>query len=216
MEIKAVLFDVDGTLIDSEKIYNRCWRAAAKEFGCPLTAEHALALRSLDRRLAAQRFLEWFGDPALYPAVRRRRTELMAKETEKEPPRAKPGVEVLMERLEKRGIAAAAVTASPEKRARESLDAVGIGRFVPIILSTERVERGKPFPDVYLFACAALGLRPGECLAVEDSPNGLKSAHDAGCRTVMIPDLTPYGEDVGEIADLHFESLEDLARSGIF
>ena len=57
-------------------------------------------------------------------------------------------------------------------------------------MSVKEVKRGKPFPDVYLFACSRLGLDPGECLAIEDSPNGVRSAYDAGVKVVMVPDLT--------------------------
>lgn len=215
MQIKAMLFDVDGTLIDSEWLYHMCWRQAAEEAGCPLTKTQALTLRSLDRRETAKLFTDLTGDPEIYQKIRRRRGELMAQQIKKYPLRAKPGVAALMEYLQKKGIRYAAVTASPAARAREYLDAAGVGKYFETVISAEQAERGKPFPDIYLLACKMLGLRPEECLVAEDSPNGLKSAHDAGCVTVMIPDLTPPDEETELLADHCFVSLEQIAEFDI-
>ena len=70
------------------------------------------------------------------------------------------------------------------------LERLGIGQYFDSFVSVKEVQRGKPFPDVYLFACRKLGLEPGECLAIEDSPNGVRSAYGAGVKVVMVPDLT--------------------------
>ena len=80
---------------------------------------------------------------------------------------------------------------SPVNMSRDDVQA-----YFDEIISVKEVPRGKPFPDVYLFACEKLGLRPEECLAIEDSPNGIRSAYRAGTRVVMVPDLTGPDEEL--------------------
>ena len=214
--IKAVLFDMDGVLVDTEKYYRDYWKQAARELGYDLPLEDILRLRSCDHGLAAGIFLDRFGDDGIYPAVQKRRRELMRDFFRDHCPEAKKGAAALAEYLRGKGIATAVVTAAPEERARHYLDLAGLSPCFPKILSALSVPRGKPFPDVYLLACRMLSLAPAECAAVEDSPNGVMSAAGAGCLTLMVPDLTPYTDDLKDYVDYHFESLEDILSSGIF
>ncbi len=210
-EIKAALFDMDGLLIDSEKVYRDCWIQAAQELGYAFDEEKALALRSLDKTLANALFINWFSDKTAYERVKERRKEIMNEKIKQEPLQGKPGVRSLICELEKRGIKSAVVTASPQKRARMHLGSVGLNGLFETIITTEDVKKGKPFPDVYLYAAGKLGVKPEECLAFEDSPNGVKSAHEAGCQTVLIPDLTPVTEELMPYVDYVYGSLADLA-----
>ena len=73
------------------------------------------------------------------------------------------------------------------------------------------VERGKPFPDVYEYACRKIGRKPEECAAVEDSPNGVRAAAGAGCRVIMVPDLTPPEETLLSVIDEKVESIRDIS-----
>ena len=174
--------------------------------------EKALSLRSLDKELANALFIRWFSDETAYERVKTRRKEIMAEKIRQVPLQRKPGVRSLIQELEKRGIKAAVVTASPQKRAQMHLESVGLGNLFETIVTTETVKRGKPFPDVYLYAAKRMQVMPKECLAFEDSPNGIKSAHGAGCHTVMIPDLTPPAEDLMPYVEHTYDSLADLAK----
>lgn len=211
-DIKAALFDMDGLLIDSERIYRDCWIQAAQELGYTFDTEKALSLRSLDKELANALFIRWFSDETAYERVKKRRKEIMAEKIRQVPLQRKPGVRSLIQELEKRGIKAAVVTASPQKRAQMHLESVGLGNLFETIVTTETVKRGKPFPDVYLYAAKRMQVMPKECLAFEDSPNGVKSAHEAGCHTVMIPDLTPPAGDLMPYVEYTYDSLADLAK----
>lgn len=215
-KVKAVLFDMDGVLVDTEKIYARYWKQAAAELGYDLPMEDILALRSCDHRLAAEIFLRRFGDEGIYHVVQKRRRELMRAWQAENRPEQKPGVRDLVFYLQKKSMTAAVVTAAPLRRARSYLESAGLSELFPLILSAENVERGKPFPDVYLAACRALDLAPCECAAVEDSPNGVMSASRAGCRVIMIPDLTPCTSDLASYVDWQFERLDQIIGAGIF
>ena len=211
-EIKVALFDMDGLLIDSEKVYRDCWIQAAQELGYAFDEEKALTLRSLDKTLANELFIGWFSDETAYERVKARRKEIMNEKIRQEPLQGKPGVRSLICELEKRGIKSAVVTASPQKSARMHLGSVGLDGLFETIITTEAVKKGKPFPDVYCYAAEKMGVMPNACLAFEDSPNGVKSAHEAGCQTVMIPDLTPFTEELMPYVDHTYGSLADLAE----
>jgi len=94
--IKIAFFDVDGLLVDSERMFNRCWVQAAQRLGYPLTPTMALELRSLDSKLAKEKFLSWFHDKEAYPQVRALRKQMMSEELAKEPVLSKPGVNVCL------------------------------------------------------------------------------------------------------------------------
>jgi beta-phosphoglucomutase-like phosphatase (HAD superfamily) len=72
------------------------------------------------------------------------------------------------------------------------------------------VEKGKPAPDIYLYACSELGRKPEECVAIEDSPNGVKSAYAAGCKVVMVPDQTEPDEELMKLIDIKINRLDEL------
>ena len=201
--LKAILFDIDGVLIDSERVYHVCWREAARQNGYQLSPEQAWQLRSLDSRLAGQLVEKWYGTPLAYPAIRATRKKLMQEYLAAHPLALKPGVKEVLEYLQKNQFLLAVVTAADIDKATAYLHSVGIDSYFSKIICAKMVERGKPFPDVYEWACQQLQVSPQNCLAVEDSPNGVKSAHQAGCRTIMIPDLTPYTADLAEFVDAH-------------
>ena len=102
----------------------------------------------------------------------------------------KPGVIEILTYLKEKGIERAICTANDIVRAEKYLKKIGLYEFFDKIICAPMVEHGKPASDVYEFACGQLGVKPEECMAVEDSPNGVKSAYAAGCNVVMVPDLT--------------------------
>ena len=207
---KSVIFDMDGVLLDTERIYQHFWHIAAGDFGVDLTDERALTLRSLDGKLASGKFEEWFGDAGLYVRMREHRKEMMNAYLEAHPAVAKPGVRETISFLSERGIQYAIATATNEVRARECLEMAGISDLFDVIISAKSLPRGKPYPDVYQNACAAIGRECGDCFAVEDSPNGLLSARRAGCITVFVPDMTPYSEELADRTDYALKKLTDL------
>ena len=194
MKVKAILFDLDGVLLDTEKIYHKYWKQAAAEFGYDLADEIFLQLRSCDSSIARHIVDTAAGVDGAYDRIRERRKELMKDSAQKDGFELKDGVIEFLSAIRDLPVRKAIVTASSLEKKRAVLADLGIAAYFDEIISVKEVPRGKPFPDVYLFACEKLGLRPEECLAIEDSPNGIRSAYDAGTRVVMVPDLT--GPDV--------------------
>lgn len=187
--IKGVISDMDGVMLDSEKLYVRFWCEAAQSLGFPMKREHALGIRSLARVFAIEKLQGWFGTEFDYDAVRNKRIELMDKYVAENGIEAKSGAKELLIWLKQNGYKTALATATPVDRASLYLKQVGLLEFFDVICSAREVKRGKPEPDIYLLAAKRLGLAPGECMALEDSQNGVRSAFAAGCKTVLVPDL---------------------------
>jgi HAD superfamily hydrolase (TIGR01509 family) len=210
--IKAVVFDLDGTLLDTEKLLFRFWREAAAEYGYNMTAEQALTLRSLTHRLVQPLFTEWFGEKCDYKQLRAARMRLMSSYIGEHGLEVKPGAAELLEQLGAHGYLRAVATATDIERASEMLKKAGLYECFDRIICASMVEWGKPKPDIYLYAAEQLGLKPDECMAVEDSPNGVISAHTAGCFTVMVPDLTQPDEDIKPYISAVCGSLSGIAE----
>lgn len=208
--VKAVLFDMDGTLLDTEKYLTKFWRQAARENGVNMTVEDSCALRSFASRYASVWFGERFGKTADYWKVRERRKELMKQHLEAHPVEKKYGADEALTRLRAMGFRLAVVTATDEERTRQYLSEAGLISYFDELVCATMVERGKPYPDVYLYACERMGLRPEECLAVEDAPNGVRSASAAGCRVIMVPDLTGADGDIRELIEAEAERLDKI------
>lgn len=209
--IKAVIFDMDGVLIDTEKHYNAAWCEAAHMAGFgAFTRQHALMLRSLDAKLASEMMKDIFGEGFDYFAIREVRRGLVAERLEKYGLEKKSGIDEILAFLHEQGIKSAVATATPIELTLQHLEKIGVKDQFDRIVSAKQVAHGKPAPDVYLYACEQIGERPSECIAVEDSPNGIRSAYAAGCKPVMVPDLTPPDDEIRPLLYAVADSLADI------
>lgn len=191
MEIKAVIFDMDGVITDTEKYYNRTWPQAFAAFGyTDFTKDDALTQRSLNHTDAQILWGKRYGADFSFEKIHQYNTKLVLKMMEEEGIHAKPGIQELLHYLKENHIKSAVATATKLERALPRLASVGLENAFDTVISASMVQKGKPHPDVYLYACKTLGIAPKHCLALEDSPNGIRSAAAAGCTTVMVPDLT--------------------------
>lgn len=186
--IRGVLFDMDGLVLDSERLYTRFWMEAAHAFGYPMTKEQALGLRSLGKIPAQAHLTVCFGPGIDYTTLREKRIELMNAYIAVHGIAPKPGIYELMDYLEAKAIPAAITSSSPMEYIVKHLTDAGLCHRFQKLCSGHDVPKGKPEPDIYLYGAASLGVSPQHCLALEDSPAGILSAYRAGCLPVMIPD----------------------------
>ncbi|MEE0857489.1 MAG: HAD family phosphatase [Ruminococcus sp.] len=214
MKIKGIISDMDGVILDTEKLYVRFWREAASFYGFPMTLEHALGIRSLSGKLAEEKLQGWFGKEFDYNAVRQKRIELMDEFVNQNGVEPKPGAKALLSYIKDNGYALALATATPVDRAGRYLKSVELYSFFDQIVSAREVKRGKPAPDIYLCAAKRLGLDPKECIALEDSQNGIRSAFAAGCKTIMVPDLDQPTEEIMPLLFGVANGLEDVINIG--
>ena len=206
-QIKGILFDMDGLILDTEKLYCRFWQEAARILGYPMTMEQALGLRSLNRHAGEAKLKSYFGEGISYTEVREKRIELMDAFVEKEGVTTKPGIWELLAFLQEKQIRTAIATSSPIGRTKKYLSSVHLENEFDAIVSGYMVEHGKPEPDIYVYAARQLGLEPENCIVLEDSPAGILAAYRAGCMPVMIPDLDEPDEETRKLLFAQAESL---------
>lgn len=195
-DIKAVIFDLDGTLTDTEKFYQKAWPEALAHFGYKCEPWMPLELRSLGRPFAPEKFKEWFGQDFDYNKVREYRKALVVDIIKEQGIPLKPGAKEILVWLREQGILTCIATANDYERTKGYLNKLGLFDYFDRIICSDMVKLGKPAPDIYAYACEQLELSPDETFAVEDSPNGVTSAYLAGCNVVMVPDLTEPDEEL--------------------
>ncbi len=194
--IKGVIFDMDGVLFDTEKLYERFWIEAASRYGFTMTAEDVASVRSTDAKLACKILKQRLGGTFDYDAVKKLRIRLMQDFTRSNGIEVMEGVYELLAYLKKHDIRAALATVSNRQRAEEFLKQGGISQYFDFIVAGDMVVNAKPDPEIYQKAAKGLGLPCESCIAVEDSYNGVRSAFRAGCRVIMVPDRDVPDEEM--------------------
>lgn len=208
--IRGILFDMDGLVLDSEVLYTRFWREAAHSLGYPMTPEQSLGMRSLGKKLGQPYLESLFGPAVDYTTLRNKRIALMDAYVEIHGIPPKPGIFELLDYMDAHNIAAAITSSSPMESIQKHLSAVNLLHRFRKLCSGHDIPNTKPAPDIYLLGAKELGLKPEECLALEDSPTGILSAYRAGCLPVMIPDLDQPGEDTQKLLYAKADSLTDV------
>ena len=205
--LKGAIFDMDGLMIDTEKLYLKFWIQSAKDFGYDMKPEHVYAIRSMARKYSIPTLKGFLGEGCPTEEIRAHRTELMAEYINEHGLEVKKGLFELLYYLKGREIKMAVATATPRRRTTEYLEKIGAAKFFSAVICGDMVETGKPAPDIYLTAARELGLLPEECAAFEDSPNGIKAAHAAGCHAIMIPDMTQPDDEIKPLLSAVYEDL---------
>ena len=208
--IRGIFFDMDGLVVDTEKLYSRFWREACAFYGYEMSYEQSLHMRGLGGQAGEAMLHRFFGPGADYMQLRSKRIGLMDAFVEEHGVELKPGIFELMDFLEEKGIPAAITSSSPIPRIRKFLSPYGLDSRFAALCSGRDVPKGKPAPDIYLAGAKALNLPPENCLALEDAPAGIESAYRAGCLAVMVPDLDLPDEKTRAMLYARADSLRDI------
>lgn len=213
--LSAVLFDMDGLLIDSERIWLEVERDVVHRLGGEWGPEHQAELVGGSVPRTTAYMLEHTGADATSEQVARWLLDGMV-ERLSAGVELLPGADELLDALTAAGVPCALVSSSYRPLVDAALGFMGAERFA-LTVAGDEVERLKPAPDPYLTAARVLGAVPGRCVALEDSPNGVASAEAAGCVTVAVPSVIPIEPTttrtvVGSLAELDVASLDALVR----
>ncbi|MBR5153077.1 MAG: HAD family phosphatase [Clostridia bacterium] len=206
------VFDMDGTLFDTETISLDAMDTVASEFGMSLPEEFKLGLLGLPSEEIKQRFLSTFGDDFDYARFRSRKIEVQDAAVEKDGVPLKPGLTEILEYGRAQGISMAVATSTSRYRAINLLTKAGVVPYFQYILCGDEIKNGKPHPEIFMTAAEKLGLMPEECIAFEDSRNGIISAHRAGMFAILIPDKIEPDREMADAADLVCDSLFDAVE----
>lgn len=208
--IEAVLFDMDGLMFDTERMYQKAWLQAGRQMGVPMEPEIVDRLRGRNREGCARVCREAFGEDFDFDAMRTACRALMARWIEEDGLPVKPGLYELLAELERRGIPAVLATSTTRDSAWSHLQRAKVDRYFLGAVCGDEVSHSKPDPEVFLKAAALAGRDPARCMVLEDSPAGVRAGAAAGCFTVMVPDLTAPDEELKKLADEILPGLRDV------
>lgn len=208
--IQGVLFDMDGVLFDTESLYSRMDIEVACEMGYKidfsLTSQMLGANADHCRTVLTDALGQSFDYDAFYKEVHRRAFQ----EMEKNGLAIKPGAIALLDFLTKNNYKRAVASSSNCSVIQHHLKLTGLADYFEAIIGGDMVTHSKPHPSIFVTAANTVGLAPSQCLAIEDSFNGVRSAAAAGCLTVMVPDMLPPSEEIRELAHVVLPSLEEI------
>lgn len=189
--IQGVLFDMDGLMFDTERIGYEGWKYAGEKLGIDMPDELIASFRGTGETEKRRHFKEVTGRAEKYEEVYALRISYADEWIEKNGLPVKTGLEELLKYLKEMKIPAALATSSSREKAMCYLEMTGVRTYFTAAVCGNEVKRAKPAPDIFLTAAKALGVPSKECLVLEDSLNGLKAAKAAGCKAIVIPDLSP-------------------------
>ncbi len=204
MKFKAVVFDMDGVLIDSEPIIRAAAQRAAIEIDRVVTDHFYAGLLGLPSTQVEAAFMREFGSDFPLVDYRHRFERCYRGVIEDRGLAPKPGVPALLDALLARGVPIAVATSTRSGNAESALAAAGLLDRLQICVTGDQVKSGKPAPDIFILAAQRIGIAPQHCIAVEDSDVGARAAVAAGMHTLLVPDLTPPSAALTSlVAEIH-------------
>ena len=209
MKPRALLFDMDGLMFDTERLADKVWLEFAPHYGIPMEPEDMELLRGRNREGGKTELLRRFGADIPFDAIYEAAQKEFARRTENSVP-VKPGLRELLKAAQERGLAMAVVSSTPRALVERHLKVTHLTPYYQALVCGDMVKCSKPAPDIFLLGARTLGFAPEECMVLEDSYNGVRAGHAAGSFTVMIPDLAPVTEEMRALADRILPSLRDV------
>lgn len=204
----AAIFDMDGLLVDSERVTQRAWLDAAQARGIALAEADYLQVVGRASTDSEAMLTAWLGGPQMFGQVK---SDVTARLLDAGPEPLfplKPGAASLLQALRQAGVPCAVASSSRRDEIEHRLGRVDVLRHLQAWAGGNEVPRGKPDPALYRLAAARLGVDPAHCLAFEDSENGARAAIAAGVAVVVVPDLRQPSTDLAERCHRVLESLE--------
>lgn len=213
LRLQGVLLDMDGVLLDTERVAEKCWQAAEMETGFRMPEGFYFTLIGQTMPLIERRLVEVMDpacDIAAFLAVASRHYNHAILD---QPIPVKQGAARLLRMLSERAIPLCLATSTGRKLADHKLQSTGLAEFLPERVCGDEVDNSKPAPDIYLEAARRLGLAPTCLLAVEDSGNGMCAALEAGCMVAHVPDIAPVPLEIQRRAGRIYRSLDELCSA---
>lgn len=206
----AVIFDMDGLMFDTETLYSKAWEYAGQITGFKITDDLLEPMRGANQKACIQRFKEHFGKGFDYGYVRQFKSEYVESYLKEKGVPCKPGLFELMNYLKNNDFKIALATSTLRTEAERYLLLADVYRYFDVLVFGDMIEKGKPFPDIYLKAAEKLYEPPENCFVLEDSYNGIKAGYSAGCKVIMIPDKLEPDEYIQKMLYKRCNSLGEV------
>lgn len=210
MDVKAVVFDMDGVIFDSERLVVDCWKETANRHGIHGVEDACKECLGLNRQASKEKWLLRYGADFPYDIYKQEMSDLYHKRAREGALSMKTGVVELLTFLKDNRIKIALASSTREQVVMWQLADAGIIDYFDAIVCGDMVSKSKPDPDIFLKACELLQVKPETAFAIEDSYNGIRSAHAGGLRPIMVPDLAEPTEEMEKISEVILLSLLEV------
>ncbi|XOQ48695.1 MAG: Phosphorylated carbohydrates phosphatase [Eubacteriales bacterium] len=208
--IKAVIFDMDGTMFNTERVKMQAWEKAGKELHCADGHEIYAQLMGFTYEYVEKAFKETYGKDFPYEDFIKLGTKYFKEYLAENGVPVKEGLYTLLDYLKDNGYKIAVATSTQRETTLHHLKSTNTLSYFDSIVCGDMLEKSKPDPDIYLKAAASLRVSPAECMAVEDSLNGITSAYRAGMKTVMVPDMVKPNPELNKMLYACVKTLDEI------
>lgn len=210
MQYQAVVFDMDGVIFDTERLVIEFWKEVAKKHNIPNVEHTCIQCLGTNRVRTREIFLENYGADFPYDPYRAEVTELFNTHYKGVPLPTKPGIRELLNYLQEQDIKVGLASSTAQHLVRDEIGTAGLLPYFQTLVCGDMVEHSKPAPDIFLKACEILNAAPTKSIAIEDSFNGIRSAHCAGMTPIMVPDQVQPTDEIRALAFHVMPSLLDV------
>jgi len=205
--IKAVIFDMDGIIFDTESLVMKCWDEIGEKYQMDDIEEVALKCIGTTTTVTKQIFTDHYGAEFDYDKYRLELKELFHKHIEEDGMPIKPGVEELLSYLKENNVPVGLASSTQKEAVESELEMTGLIEYFDVLVCGDMVSKSKPEPDIFLECAKRLEVSPEDVYVIEDSYNGIRAAARANMKPIMVPDLLMPNE---EMMKLKKEILHDL------
>ncbi len=207
----AIIFDMDGVIFDSERLYMQCCREAAEIFGADNIEEVVLSCIGLNTEKTHERYRSAYGDDFPLAEFWKEATTRFAGKAQGGLLPVKDGAAEILEKLKNDGMPVALASSTRTEMVIRELTAAELDGYFNVIIGGDMVTKSKPEPDIFLLAAEKLGIKIEDCAVIEDSMNGIRAARASGAYVIMVPDLVqPTEEDSQLYTDAVLPSLNEV------
>jgi len=210
MKYKAVIFDIDGVIFDSERLVLESWKQIAEKYGIQNVEEVLIKCIGVNAVITRDIFLEYYGKDFPYDMYKTECSSLFHTWCKTKGLPIKKGVTELLKYLNDSGYKVGIASSTRYAIVKEELEEAGLLPYFHNLTGGDMLKKSKPEPDIFLMACESLSVKPEEAIGIEDSYNGIRSASSAGLTTFMVPDLMEVNDEMRARTAGIFDSLLDV------
>ena len=210
--IKAVLFDMDGVIFDTEKAYLDTWIKVFSKYGYEMKREIYISVMGTGRKNVKKVFLNIFGENLPIEDMYKEKDEILAKIIDEGKVPVKNGAEEILSYLKESGYKTALATSARRIRTYKQVNKAGLDKYFDVIVTGDDISKGKPDPEIFLKAANKLGVMPKECIVIEDSPAGIEAAFRGNMYGIHVEDLKEADESIKKYCFKNYKNLSQIQQ----